>query len=74
MRQTELIKMLATEAQVPDSAAADEIDRLITRILRDLRRGALVSLPGIGTLQRTPGPTIEFHPAPQPEANARRRR
>jgi nucleoid DNA-binding protein len=71
MQPSELIKMLASKANVPDAAAADEIGRLVTRILRDLRRGAPVSLPGIGTLQRAAGERIEFRPA---QSNPARRR
>lgn len=41
-------------------AAAGELDRLVNRIIRNLRAGKSAHLPGLGTI--TPGKKWTFHP------------
>lgn len=50
MKHEELARELAKEAGLPAAAAQDQIDELVQRILKKLRRGQPVQLPGLGKL------------------------
>jgi len=50
MKQEELARELAREAGLPPAAAQERIDELVHRIVRKLRRGQRVDLPGVGKL------------------------
>jgi nucleoid DNA-binding protein len=50
VKQAELARELARQARVPAAAAQDRIDHLVHRILKNLRRGQSVELPGLGKL------------------------
>lgn len=50
MKQEELARELAREAQLPAAVAQDRIDELVHQIVRKLRRGRPVELPGLGKL------------------------
>ena len=50
MKQEELARELARQARVPAAAAQDQIDELVHRIVRKLRQGQRVDLPGVGKL------------------------
>ena len=52
MKQEELVRELAKEARVPPAVAQDRVDELVHRIVKKLRRGQRVKLPGVGTLVR----------------------
>jgi nucleoid DNA-binding protein len=55
MKQKELARELAREAQLPAAVARDRIDELVHRIVRKLRRGQPVKLPGLGKLVASAG-------------------
>jgi hypothetical protein len=59
MKKAQLIKRLAKESGISTAAAADQLDSILTGILRRLRQGHSASLPGLGTF--LPGPTAEFY-------------
>jgi nucleoid DNA-binding protein len=46
----QIAKMMAERCQAPEPAAADELDRIVHDIVRRLRQGKEVALPGIGRL------------------------
>ena len=50
MKQKELALELAREACLPAAVAQEQIDELVHRIVRKLRRGQRVTLPGVGKL------------------------
>lgn len=50
MSNRDLAELLARLEQVPPAKAADQLERTLRRILRTLRKGHAVSLPGVGTL------------------------
>lgn len=50
MKQEELARELAREARLPAAAAKDRVDELVHRIIKRLRRGRPVELPGLGKL------------------------
>lgn len=52
MKKRDLISKVASERSVPAAQIADELDQAVAEILRNLKKGQAVSLPGIGILQR----------------------
>jgi nucleoid DNA-binding protein len=50
MTKSELAVRLARQEDVTPAEAADRLDRLAYRILKKLRRGQAVELPGLGRL------------------------
>ena len=52
----ELARELAKETRLPLAVAQDRIDELVHQILRKLRRGRPVELPGLGKLVVSAGP------------------
>jgi len=50
MKQIELARELAREARLPAAVAQDRVDELVHHIVRRLRRGRPVELPGLGKL------------------------
>jgi nucleoid DNA-binding protein len=58
MKKNELATLLARENKIPESTAADELDRAVHDILRRLRKGQRVSVPGLGVFK--PGKTQAF--------------
>jgi nucleoid DNA-binding protein len=58
MKKYAIARRLAKQLQIPTGNAADQIDRVVHGIVRDLKRGQEVRLPGLGTLK--PGPTTSF--------------
>jgi nucleoid DNA-binding protein len=56
MKREDLARTLARETHQSSAAARDQIDELVCRILKSLRRGHPVELPGIGKLIALPKP------------------
>jgi nucleoid DNA-binding protein len=50
VKRDELARELAREARLPAAVAQDRIDELVHQIVRKLRRGQRVDLPGMGKL------------------------
>jgi nucleoid DNA-binding protein len=50
MKQEELARELAREARLPAAEAQEQIEELVHQIVRKLRRGRPVKLPGVGVL------------------------
>jgi len=59
MKKAQLVKRLAKESGISTAAAADQLDSILTGILRRIRQGHSASLPGLGTF--LPGPKAEFY-------------
>jgi hypothetical protein len=59
MKKEQLAKRLAEESGISTAAAADQLDGILSDILRRVRRGHSARLPGLGTF--LPGPMAEFH-------------
>jgi nucleoid DNA-binding protein len=53
MTKNDLARRLAKQSRLPKAVAADQLDRVVHDILKNLRQGKPVSLPGLGTF--TPG-------------------
>ncbi len=54
MKKPDIAKQIARQSGISRAAAADEVDKVVSRILSQLRKGEEVSLPGLGKF--TPGP------------------
>jgi nucleoid DNA-binding protein len=52
MKNTDLAKQLAQETGVSHEQAADQLDEVITSILKSLRKGRPARLPGLGQFHR----------------------
>ncbi len=68
MKKNDLAQRLARDTNLSKAAAADELDRVVHDIVKNLRRGVPVRLPGLGTF--TPGnhPDFKFDSGPAPRA------
>ena len=64
MNKRELAARLARESRIPKAQAADQLDRLVRDILRRLRQGKPVSLPGLGTFLPGDKPGFRFEDEP----------
>ena len=60
MTKEELARRLAERKNVSAASAADQLDRVVTRILEDLRNGKAAKLPGLGRLTRKQDSGIQF--------------
>ena len=61
MKKAQLANREARRQGVEAGNAADQMDRVVNRIIRALRSGRPAELPGLGTIQ--PGKRWVFHPA-----------
>jgi len=60
MKKEQLAKRLAKESGISFAAAADQLDCILTGILRRIRHGQSASLPGLGTFLPGPKPIFFF--------------
>jgi nucleoid DNA-binding protein len=58
MKKSELAAKIALDTDVSPEEAADTLDRITHRILKRLRQGKSVILPGLGRF--IPGPKLKF--------------
>ena len=73
MKKQDIAARLARKTRLSEGAAADRLDRLIHEILRELKRGNPVSLPGLGTFH--PGKQVNFQfDKTNPKSGGRRER
>jgi len=64
MKKEQLARRLAKESGITPAAAADQVDRIVTEILKRVRKGQSASLPGLGTF--LPDTEEETQPSPGP--------
>jgi len=50
MRKNEISEQLARESHLSKAVAADRVDRVVHDIMKRLRKGEAVSMPGLGKL------------------------
>lgn len=60
MRKKNIARRLAQEAQLTAADAADQIDSVVTKLIRRLKDGKPAKMPGFGTL--LPGEAVTFKP------------
>jgi nucleoid DNA-binding protein len=51
MKKEQLARRLAKESHISTGAAADQLDRIISEILKRVRSGQSASFPGLGTFR-----------------------
>ena len=54
MKREELARKLARQSRVSSARARDEVDEMVRKILKALREGQPVELPGVGRLVAKP--------------------
>lgn len=69
MKKEELANRVARSQRLSPSKAADLVDRIVADLVRELRKGHPVELPGLGTLH-PPGSTS----VPLPKSRAVRKK
>lgn len=58
MKKEQLARQLAKESHIPAGAAADQLDQIVSEILRKVRKGESAHVPGLGTFR--PGREQDF--------------
>lgn len=71
MKPEELLELIRREAQ--GGASADDVARAVEAILRKLKRGQSVSLPGVGRLVPDGKRSVRLEPAAKPGGRRGRR-
>ena len=64
MKNKDLAQRLARKAGIPSAAAADQVDRVVTKIIENIRNGESVRLPGLGTFVAGEKPRFRFERKP----------
>lgn len=70
MARQQLIQLLAGEGQT-ETQAADQLNRAVVHILKQLRKGESVALPGLGQFEPGPTPTFRFEKSSPLQGNRR---
>ena len=52
MKNTDIAKQIARETGISPGAAADQLDEVITSILKAVKKGGSANLPGFGRFRR----------------------
>lgn len=60
MKKEQLAKRLARESGISAAAAADQLDGILSGILRRVRQGRSARLPGLGTFMPGAKPQFQF--------------
>jgi len=71
MKKPELALRLAKQSGVSTGEAADQLDRVVSQIIANLKKGQTAQLPGLGKF--TPGPKWIFQFEPPGGKGASRR-
>lgn len=73
MKKRGLVGKLAKGKNISQAKAADLLDQAVGHILRKLRNGERVNLPGVGVLKPGPSGQPQFEPAtPQVQSKGRK--
>ena len=72
MQREDLALRLARRSHISKAAAADQLDAAVHQILRKLRSGKQISIPGLGVL--VPGRTFRLRKPPVPSDGGRKGR
>jgi nucleoid DNA-binding protein len=63
MKKEHIARRLARESRISTAAAADQLDRIMSDILKRIRRGKPASIPGLGTFRAGWGRDFKFEGA-----------
>jgi len=62
MKKPEIARRIARQSGVSEAEAADRLDRVVHKILIDLRSGKSASLPGLGRFHTGADGKVKFEP------------
>jgi nucleoid DNA-binding protein len=62
MKNTDIAEQMARETGLSPGAAADQLDDVITSILKTLKKGRAAHLPGLGKFRRDVKGALRFTP------------
>ena len=71
MRNTDIAQQIASESGISQGEAADQLDEVITSILKNLKKGRPADLPGLGRFRRDIQGGLQFTRAGQRRTNDR---
>ena len=72
MKKSDIAEQLARETGVTQSEAADQVDEVVSSILRKLKKGGSANLPGVGRLRRDVKGILQFTQTPTRRPNGTR--
>jgi nucleoid DNA-binding protein len=64
MKKSDIAQQIARETGVTQGEAADQLDEVVSSILKTLKKGRSANLPGLGRLRRDVKGTLQFTQAP----------
>jgi nucleoid DNA-binding protein len=62
MKKPDIARQLARRSRVSQAEAADRLDSVLHKILRDLRDRKEAALPGVGKFRHKPDGSVAFEP------------
>jgi len=71
MKKEQVARRLAKESHMSPGAAADQIDRILNDLLKQVRKGESASLPGLGTFRPGRDQDFQFDQIPKPKKESR---
>jgi nucleoid DNA-binding protein len=60
MKNTDIAEQIARESGISQGEAADQLDEVITSILKNLKKGRPANLPGFGSFRRDVKGAVRF--------------
>jgi nucleoid DNA-binding protein len=64
MKNTDIAQQIARETGISEGAAADQLDEVVTTILKSLKKGRSANLPGLGRFSRDLKGALRFTQSP----------
>jgi len=64
MKKSDIANQIARETGVTQAQAADQLDEVVTSILKKLKKGQSANLPGLGRLHRDVKLGLQFTQTP----------
>jgi nucleoid DNA-binding protein len=64
MKKSDIAQQIARETGVTQGEAADQLDEVVTSILRTLKKGRSANLPGLGRFRRDVKGGLQFTQTP----------
>ena len=69
MKNTDIAEQIARETGISPGAAADQLDEVVTSILKSLKKGRSANLPGLGKFRRDINGGLRFTQTPSRGSN-----
>lgn len=72
MKKSDIAQQIARETGVSQGEAADQLDEVVTAILKTLKKGESANLPGLGRLRRDVKLGLRFTQTPPRRSDGKR--